>query len=483
MFRLTDPLEGHNTVAVLGLGSSGRAACRLLGLLGKSVIASDANSAASGEFGAHVTLRLGGNDFAGATAAVISPGLNPEWPENRNNPALEPLWAAVESGAVVLWSEVELAIACAALPTLTVGGTDGKSTTAAMVRDLATAGGETVLFGGNSWTALSDVLADHVEAGTSPTVCVAEVSAFQLWKGHRLHPRIALLTNIAPDHLDHYSGEDAYVAAKCHIFEHLGAGDHAVLFADDARLPALRGGLQARGVAVHGYALDAPAAEDAFGPWQRRAWLDQTSDGTDGPTLCVANGDFRYRVPANRLKVPGSHNRKNALAALLGVRELVANPKRLEPALVGKTLEAFRGLPHRLEPVRERHGVLWLNDSKATNIHAAVTGLGSLDRPVVAIVGGVDKALELAPMFEALDAVAHHVVIIGALAERFGAEMGARTWGYEVAQSMEAAIQAADAAANPGDAVVLSPGCSSFDMFKSFEHRGDVFTDAVMALS
>lgn len=338
-----------------------------------------------------------------------------------------------------------------------------------------------MLFGGNSWTALSEVLAEHVESGSSPTVCVAEVSAFQLWRGHRLHPRVALMTNIAPDHLDHYSDEDAYVAAKCHIFEHLGEGDHAVLFADDPRLAALRASLQARGVGVHGYALEEPAADDGAGAWSRRAWVEM--EGAEQvPALCVANGEFRYRVPASRLKVPGAHNRKNALAALLGVRELVSNPRRLEPSVAGRVFAEFRGLPHRLEPVRERREVLWLNDSKATNIHAAVTGLGSLERPVVAIVGGVDKGLDLAPMFEALDASAHHVVIIGALAERFGREMGVRAWGYEVALSMEAAVGAAAEAANPGDAVVLSPGCSSFDMFKSFEHRGEVFAQAVLAL-
>lgn len=471
--RLVDPLSGHTTVAVLGLGASGRAACRLLGALDKQVIASDARSTFDGDLGPHVELRLGGNDIGAATAAVLSPGLNPEWPENADNPALAPLWQAAEQGRVELWSEIELAIAAAGLPTLTVGGTDGKSTTAAMVRDLSRAAGERPLFGGNSWTALSDVLVDSLSLPDAdrPTCCIAEVSAFQLWEGHRLRPHVALLTNIAPDHLDHYRGEADYVQAKYHVFANLSEGDHAVLYADDERLEDARVSLMERGVGVHGYSLSEPTQGD----WWRRAWL---ADGK----LRVADGGHRFEVPAAHVLVPGAHNRKNALGAMLGVRALVATPRNLEPPVVGAAFEAFVGLPHRLQPVRRRDDVLWLDDSKATNIHAAVTGLSSLEQPVVAIVGGVDKELDLAPLFEALDAHAHHVVLIGALADRFGSEMGERAWSVERAESMEQAVSMAAAAARPGDAVVLSPGCSSFDMFRSFEHRGEVFQTLVRAL-
>lgn len=462
---MIDPIPQHHTVAVLGLGAAGQAAVRLLAKLGKHVIASDRRASVDAALPAGVELRRGGNEIGDATAVVLSPGLNPEWPENRDNPALAGLWSAWREGRVQVWSEVELAIAAFGGPTITVGGTDGKSTTAAMTRDVAAAAGRRVLFGGNSWTALSDVLLETPDAD----ICVAEVSAFQLWAGHGLRQDVAILTNIAPDHLDHYAGEDDYVAAKFHAFANMGAGTTAVLNAADARLGARRAALQARGIATVGFALDAPGPE-----WGARAWADERA-------FVVADRFGELRLPLSALQLPGAHNRKNALAALAAVRALTAgaSPTATEAE---RALGDFRGLPHRLELVRELDGVLWLNDSKATNIHAAVTGLTSLDRPVVAIVGGVDKNLELAPLFDALDRGARHVVLIGGLTARFDTEAGARSWTREAAPDLPSAVAAARRAAGPGDAVVLAPACSSFDMFRSFEHRGDVFRTLVDAL-
>ena len=451
---LTDPLPSHQRVAVLGLGASGRAACRLLGRLGKSVIASDRRTDRPEGLGDHVEFRGGGNSVGDATAVVVSPGLNPEWPENRSNPQLAPIWEAVHAKRLEIWSEVELAIAALARPTITIGGTDGKSTTAAMIRDLLGAADKRVAFGGNSWTALSVVVCDADVAD----YCVAEVSAFQLWAGHRLHPNVSVLTNIAPDHLDHYAHEEDYVRAKLHIYEHMTAGDVAVLNAEDARLGAASHGLQARGISVERFGIEASTDGRAHVDGDVLRWGEAT-------------------LPRSCLAVPGTHNQKNALSAFLAARALCPD---VTLAVAESAFAAFQGLPHRLERVRVRHGVTWFNDSKATNVHAAVTGLRSLELPVVAIVGGVDKQLDLGDLIEELrNAVA--VIVIGELRARLVAEVGG---GFEIrtAENLEEAVRIADGVATTGDAVVLAPGCSSFDMFDSFEHRGDVFRDLVLAL-
>ena len=450
---LNDPLSGHSRVAVLGLGASGRAACTLLGRLGKRVVASDSRELDL-DLGEHVELRTGANELGDATALVVSPGLNPEWPENRDNPALAEIWRAVREGRVELWSEIELAIAAFPGPTVTVGGTDGKSTTASMIGDILEASGRSVVFGGNSWTALSEVVA----TADTGDVCVAEVSAFQLWAGHRLHPAVSVLTNIAPDHLDHYDAEEDYVRAKFQIHEHLGPGDTAVLNAEDPRLAAAMDSLTARGVEVARFGLRA----------------------ADGACAHVDGSVLRWgatTLPKSAVAVPGRHNQKNALAAYLAARAI--DPS-LTTEQTERALRAFVGLPHRLERVRILDGVTWFNDSKATNVHAAVTGLQSLDTPIVAIVGGVDKQLDLAPLIDALRP-ARRVFVIGEVQDRLVAEsMGALD--IERAPSLHDAIGRARSCARAGDSVVLAPGCSSFDMFRSFEHRGDVFRERVLAL-
>lgn len=450
---LRDPLAGHTCVAVLGLGASGRAACKLLGRLGKRVIASDSRTLDI-ELGDHVEVRTGANELGDATAVVVSPGLNPEWPENRDNPALAEIWAAVRRGDVELWSEVELAICAFPGPTITIGGTDGKSTTAAMIRDVLRATGREVVFGGNSWTALSEVVAT-AERGN---VCVAEVSAFQLWEGHRLHPDVSLLTNIAPDHLDHYDAEEDYVRAKFHIHRHLVAGDTAVLNVEDPRLAQAAAALGDRGIVVERFGIE--PGDDG------RAYVDGDLLRWAETTLATAS-----------VSVPGTHNLKNALAAFLAAR---AVDKTLTTAAAAQAFQAFPGLPHRLERVRVLDDVTWFNDSKATNVHAAVTGLQSLKTPLVAIVGGVDKQLDLEPLLGVLRG-ARKVIVIGELRERLSAEAGDSVQ-LQSASSLSEAVGIARSAAVAGDSVVLAPGCSSFDMFRSFEHRGDVYRELVLAL-
>ena len=467
---LRDPLSQHRTVAVFGLGSAGLAAVKLLVALGKQVIASDAKAPASPHPALPgVRYSYGQNVLEEATAVVLSPGLNPSWPENRDNATLQPVWAKWESGALEVWSEIELAAACFDGPVLSVGGTDGKSTTAALCAHLLKSWGLDACLAGNSWTPFSHYLAE----GRRPDVAVLEVSAFQLWRGHRFHAPVSILTNIAPDHLDHFEKEEDYIEAKRAVFAHQCAGDTAVLFADDHRLQTWRAPLQAAGVKVLGYALESVA------------------EGYDGRGVLGADGTFAVTgdlAPMGQpevadLTILGSHNHKNVLAAMLACGSLALARECATPEATREALRTFGGLPHRVELIRTLRGVRYVNDSKATNVHASVAGLRSLTARLVVITGGVDKNLELDPVFAELEQRARHVVVIGQIADRFMSEGTSRIASMERAATMEEAVALAAAAAQVGDVVLLSPACSSFDMFRGFEHRGEVFAAAVRALA
>jgi UDP-N-acetylmuramoylalanine--D-glutamate ligase len=469
---LRDPLAGHSTVAVLGLGAAGLGACRLLLALNKRVVASDANPALdTSRLPPGLDLRLGRNDIGDATAVVVSPGLNPTWPENQRKEDLAPIWEAWKQGQIELWSEIELAAAAFDGHVLSIGGTDGKSTTAAMTAHLLKGWGVDACLAGNSWTPFSAHLAD----GLRPEVAVLEVSAFQLWEPHRFHPDVAVLTNIAPDHLDHFASEADYVGAKRSVFRNLGAGDTVVLFADDLRLGSWVNPLREAGVRVAGYSLHRVGRG-----YEQRGTVGFAGDE---PALILDPDPFRLgAIPVSDLPVLGTHNQKNALAALLAASSLPLAAPRIGRDATRRAFASFKGLPHRVELVRERKQVRFLDDSKATNVHAALAGIKSLEAPLVTIVGGVDKGLELAPLIEELARRARHVVVIGQIRSRFVAEAAGRIASIETALTMEDAVDKAAARARPGDIVLLAPACSSFDMFRGFEHRGEVFAAAVNAL-
>ena len=467
---MRDPLSAHTTVAVLGLGSSGVAACRLLVALGKRVIAVDGGAARAVDLPAGVEVRWGSHAIGDATAAVLSPSLNPEWPENRTKADLVPLWEAAASGAVALWPEVALASVAFARPVLTIGGTDGKSTTAEMAHALlGECFAEQVWLGGNSWRALSDVVVEQPEARCG----VIEVSAFQLWQGHPMSPSVSLLTNIADDHLDHYADLAAYVAAKQHIHANLGRDALAVVCADDPRLLGFAATLAERGTPIAGYGETRPTAAL---PWSGVAYVD-------GDVVRVEDATGAASLPLSRIVVPGAHNAKNAAGAWLAARALASRVGgAVDVTMASRAFGAFGGLPHRLAYVRTLDGVRYYNDSKATNAHAAATVVLSLAGPVVAIVGGVDKRLPLDPLIAALSTRARHVIAIGEVAERFVAEATPHLRSIERSSTLEAAVVRAQACASAGDAVVLSPGCSSFDQFRSFEDRGEQYVAAVERL-
>jgi len=469
---LIDPLPHHATVAVLGLGLTGRAACAMLLALGKKVIASDTRTAINGlaalPHHPSLTCHLGKIDLGDATIAVVSPGLNPTWPEHRNDPRLAALFTPA---APTLRSEIDVAALSLRAPIVAIGGTDGKSTTAALTHHLLQSLGARTLLGGNSWSPLSE----RALALSSVEVAVVEVSAFQLWDGHRFAPDVRLLTNIAPDHLDHYDSADDYVRAKLHLLDHVSDATRVILFADDPRLVRATPALQERGASVTGVANTRPREA-----WDQIAFVEHEQCVVETPRGVI-------RIPVQSLRLPGAHNQRNALMAIAAAMQVLpygadtpttdALTNRLQQGL-----GTFTGLAHRIEWIRERRGVDYFNDSKATNVHAAIIGIRAIQRPLVAIVGGVDKGLDVAPLVEALQQNARHTVVIGELRDRLYRDLRAAQIPASCAETLDEAVEEASRRATPGDCVLLSPAASSFDMFSGFEARGDAFRALVHAL-
>ena len=428
-------------VAVWGAARSGIAAANLLVDLGAEVVLSDSRVEPTAEgLDARVSLRGGGNVLDGATVLVPSPGIPPHAVALR----------AARAAGVTLVSEIELAASVARAPIVAITGTDGKSTTTEMVGAAVRAAGRPTVVAGNIGEPLSARVRDVGPEG----VVVAEVSAFQLWSCGRFVPAVAIVTNVAEDHAEYFEGDvAAYVAAKARVLADMRAGGTAVLRRDDA--------------VVWRFAPPPGVARVGFGAGPSAAgW------GLDGGAITLDGGAV---MAAAELPVPGVHNVYNAQAALAAG---LALGLPLAPMVAG--LKVFRGLPHRLEVVRLRRGVTWYDDSKATNPHAAATGLRAVTAPLVVITGGYDKGLDLAPFAEAA-ARARLVILTGPTADRTEAALGGRAPVSRAASMADAVAQAA-ARAQAGDAVVLSPAASSFDAYRDYAHRGAVFQAEVAAL-
>lgn len=463
MSSLTDPFPHESTLGVHGYGASGRAATRLLRHLNKSVVVADAHYQGEPPLLEGVRFIIGAHALEGVGVHVLSPSLNPEWPENQQKQVLRPLYEQIQRGDAIAISEIELALRAYNRPTIAIGGTDGKSTTAALTHALRNAFDRTAILGGNSWRALSEVVLEHANAPTD--VAVVEISAFQLHRPHHIHPQVAILTNIAADHLDHYADFDAYVDAKFAMFGHQKSGDTAVLCRGNARIDALATQLEGRGVRVLWFGNDTLEAGEGAGE----------KDGQ----IAIRTREASLDIPYDAITVLGPHNRRNVMAGVLAwIAQTGSSPDR---DALHRVLNDFRGLPHRVRYVREVDGVAFYNDSKATNVHAACVGIASMTRPTIVIVGGVEKRLSLDALWEALKDHGRMIVAIGELQARIAAEAPASLPVLRVS-SMDEAVRVAHREARPGDAVLLAPTSASFDMFKSFEARGDAFEAAVHAL-
>jgi UDP-N-acetylmuramoylalanine--D-glutamate ligase len=412
---------------------------------GVEVVATDARAAGELELGGLSTapgleLRLGREERElprGIDALVVSPGV-----------ALgHPLVVAARAAGVPVAAEVELAYAFLSGPVIAVTGSNGKSTTTAMAGALLAAAGHAVEVCGNIGLPLSRVV-----DGAPGRIFVVELSSFQLETIHRFHARAAAFLNLSPDHLDRHGDLAVYLAAKRRVFENQTAGDTAVLNADEREVATTPVAARRRTFSLGGEVEDGCVVEDG-------RVIERVPGATDVELFAVADVPLR-----------GPHNLENAMAAALLARAVGAPIAVLAPALRG-----FRGLPHRLEPVAERAGVTYFDDSKGTNVAATARSLeGFADGSVHLILGGRNKGADLAYLRPIVARKAARVYLIGESAGLFATVLAG---AVELSQSGTLARAVAEAAerARPGDSVVLSPACASFDQFRDYADRGRQF--------
>jgi UDP-N-acetylmuramoylalanine--D-glutamate ligase len=446
LFQLAD-----KRVLVVGLGRSGIAAAVVCAARGARVTVTDKRPAidlvgALARLPNGIAQELGGHrreSFLDADLIVLSPGV-PEIPE----------LAAARAAGVQITGELELASRFVAAPIVAITGTNGKSTTTTLVGEMLRATGRPTFVGGN----LGEPLAEAVgtPAAEAGGFCVVEVSSFQLETVERFRPRVAVLLNITPDHLDRYDGMEGYAAAKARIFAAQEAGDFAVVNFDEPL--SVRASASGRG-RREGFSIVETLASGA--------WLG-------GPLLVKLPGEPPESYPADLPWLLGQrHNQANALAALLAARLAGASPAETRQGLL-----AFRPLAHRMELVAEVGGVAYYDDSKGTNVGAVVAALDGFPRPVVLIAGGRDKGGDYAPLAAVLSRVGRAAVLIGEAAAKMEAALTGALF-VQRAATLEEAVETARLVARPGDAIVLSPACSSFDMFRDYAHRAEVFRSAV----
>ncbi|MCU1276925.1 MAG: UDP-N-acetylmuramoylalanine--D-glutamate ligase [bacterium] len=456
---------GPNKVLVVGAGKSGLAVAHFCQQRGAQVTVTDKRTgaelhAARAELGERVTWELGRHmqqSFLDADLIVLSPGV----------PEIEPLRIARKKGVRVT-GEIELASSFIQAPLIGVTGTNGKSTVTALAGEMAKRTGKPTFVGGNLGTPL--ITAVGTPAATLAGLVVVELSSFQLETAEKLHPRAAAFLNLTPDHLDRYQSVEEYGAAKLKLASNLLGDDVAVINADDPFFWAAGERLRKR------------TRVRTFSARRKRDDNKRPIDGVVDGNELVALGE---RYPVGELQLVGRHNLGNALAAILLMRgnDLVPYDR------VRAALAAFQPLPHRMQLVGRKRALEFYDDSKATNVDSVVAGLDGFPTPFVLIAGGRDKGGSYAPMVAAMrDNRCRAAVLIGEAADKIEAAIrDADDPAYDAlavvrAASMEDAVARAVAAAQPGDAVVLSPACSSYDMFDNYEHRGRAFAAAVEAL-
>ncbi len=440
----SDPLQLARTL-VVGLGVTGLSCARFLVRRGVEVAVTDSReqppalAAAQREL-PDIALFLGGFDpaaFARAQRIVVSPGVS----------LREPLLVEARRRGVEVIGDIELFARVATAPVVAITGSNGKSTVTTLVGAMARRAGKDVRVGGNVGVPALDLVQDQ-----EPELYVLELSSFQLESVSSLHSRAATVLNISPDHLDRYDSLHSYMRAKQRIYE--GAAVQ-VVNRDDPVACALAAG----GAERIGFTLQEPAGSD-FG--LRVA----------GEVTWIVKGAERW-LPAAEVRMPGRHNLANALAAL-ALGEAAGLPR----TAMLQVLREFQGLPHRAQWVGEYAGVRWINDSKATNIGAALAAIHGFDGPLILIAGGRSKGADFGQLAAGMDERVKAVVLLGEAAQEIGALLAGRL-AILFASDMSDAVRRAAELAAPGDTVLLSPACASFDMFNNYQQRGDQFIQAV----
>ena len=463
--RRPAPGLSGQSVAVVGAGKSGVAAARLLVALGAKVALVDHKPET--EWTMNVSDVQGVHPFGGerfeqgleaVDLVVVSPGVSP---------ALE-AFGAVRRRGVPIVGEVELASWFFPVPVIGVTGTNGKSTVVSLIGALLQECGSAPFIGGNLGTPLTEAaLVVHQHACMGPEAqgpyheIVAELSSFQLETIDRFHPHVAVLLNITPDHLDRHPSFSDYARAKAGIFRNQTAGDFAVLNADEVPVRHVRDGL-------HGQLIEFSTFKEV----PNGVWVD-------GETIVTRwKGQRDELMPVRDVPLPGNHNVSNVLAALA-----VGMVRGCSRDGMRRAVRSFQGLPHVCELVRERRGVTFINDSKGTNVDATVKAIDSLRQPFVIILGGKEKGRsDFGRLKDALRPGVKHCIVLGESADVIARAIeGVGT--ISRASSLSEGVTLAADLAEPGDAVLFSPACASFDMFRDYRDRGQQFRDFVNALS
>ena len=438
-------------VAVVGLGKSGVAAGLLLRDHGVPTYASDVGTGPSfeawaanlGQAGA--TVHIGGHDLdriARAVAVVVAPGVPPEAP---------PLEAARRAG-LPIHAEIDIGfLALQGTRCIGITGTNGKTTTTSLVAHVMSAAGLRAETAGNIGRPLCDV----ARSESPPDWLALELSSFQLHDTPNLRPAVGVLTNLAPNHLDRYRSLEEYYGDKALLFRNADPASVTVSNADDPAVQDMVRGVPGRHL--------------------RFSVLDRADGWYDRERRRLMLGDLAL-LPRDELPLLGDHNVANALTAALA-----ATAAGCAPEGIAAGLRTFQAIPYRVQPVREVDGVLWINDSKSTNITSTEVAVAALDRPFVLLLGGRHKGEPYSRLIEPLKGRCRAVVAYGESGPLVMQDLGA---ALEVlpAGSFEEVIATARRLARPGDAVLLSPACSSYDMFKNYEERGERFRQAVEAL-
>ena len=438
-------------VTVVGLARSGLAACKVLAERGATVVASDRSPAEELRVDLAELFRRGVRVEAGrhtpesfleTDLLVISPGVDSRLP----------LLAQARSRGIPVWGEVELAYRLTPAQFIGITGTKGKGTTATVLGEILRQGGKDVVVAGN----IGQPLCDVVPGLSRETWVVAEISSFQLEEIVTFRPRIAVLLNLAPDHLDRYPDVEIYYAAKKRLFENQTPEDTVVLNKDYAPVLALANANQARRFY---FSRRGPVGIGAF---LRDDWF------------FLENEAGCHKICARReVPVAGPGIAEDALAACAA-----ANALGLAAESMAEALRGFRGRPHCLELVGEIGGVRYVNDSKATNVFAVRRALEALEAPVILIAGGRDKREDFRPLAPLVLGRVKALIAIGEARGKILAQIGG-CCPSEEAVGMADAVERASHRAAPGHVVLLSPGCTSFDMFQNAEDRGEAFRRAV----
>jgi UDP-N-acetylmuramoylalanine--D-glutamate ligase len=441
------------TSVVVGLGKTGASCLRYLAKRGFPVSATDSRPAPPGlaELGnlaATVDLRLGGFDLSlldGASQVLMSPGVSLE----------EPIAAQARARGIEVLGDIELFARAVEAPVIGVTGTNGKSTVTTLVARMAAGAGLKVLAGGNLGKPALDLLEEPV-----PDLYVLELSSFQLETTSSLELLAAVVLNVSSDHMDRYAGIDDYARAKSRIFVNAAT---VVLNADDPKVAAMRTALERRRT---------PARIVTFSTESTDADFTLIREGRG--TLLARHGEAL--LDTARMKITGLHNAANALASLA-----LGEAAGLPMSAMLEVLESFPGLKHRSEWVADIGAVRYIDDSKGTNVGATVAAVGGLAGPLVLIAGGEGKGQDFSPLAAAFRGKVRHAALIGKDAPAVEAALTG-VCPTERCATLPDAVAAAARAARPGDTVLLSPACASLDMFRDYNHRGEVFAAAVHAL-